>query len=590
MDPESTSKKVQTLLVEAITTEGNNLPDLPGWIYQFFMEETEEQAKRGQFYTYPWTGAYLIEKTLKALWEDIKSGRRIFKRVQEIKLLDPSCGCGSLLLRAFDVFYEMYQEEGKISKEEIPFYILKYNLYGIDSDLVACQLATLSLYFKAKEKNPEATIYEFNILCADTLLGRFKPQDPRYYRNPDPGHQTLFLYHYDCVVGNPPYIVINQLKTPPDVVAVYKRYQSATFKINTFALFLERGIAFLAPGGLLSHLVPNTLLTQVYFEALRKHILENTKILEIADSKSLFQNANVENCIISLMKDSQNEDKESHRIQIKTDIENLKNRYHVHTIPQTSFQRAHKAMFNIYLRSEDFKLMDKIEADCRALTEVCESYDGVNPGNIKHKLLSTRKTTRHHKKVLNGKDIWRYGLRWSGLYIWYDRSILEPGDNMRWGYQKALDGKKILTRQTADRIIGTFEVGVYYATNSIHTSILREGINDVDLKYVLALLNSKLLSFYYRKLIPETGQIFSQVKLVHFRRLPIKKASLSVQKEFITLVDRLLTFYQESANRSKNKEEIRQMDALLDQKVYALYGLEKEEIKRVEEDMKGVGV
>jgi hypothetical protein len=161
---------------------------------------------------------------------------------------------------------------------------------------------------------------------------------------------------------------------------------------------------------------------------------------------------------------------------------------------------------------------------------------------------------------------------------------------MRWGYQKALDGKKILTRQTADRIIGTFEVGVYYATNSIHTSILREGINDVDLKYVLALLNSKLLSFYYRKLIPETGQIFSQVKLVHFRRLPIKKASLSVQKEFITLVDRLLTFYQESANRSKNKEEIRQMDALLDQKVYALYGLEKEEIKRVEEDMKGVGV
>ncbi len=628
---ESTLKKVQTCLREGISPADWHLPDILGWIYQFFMEETEEQIRKGQFYTYPWIGIYLVEKTLKTFWEEIKAGRRDLKQVKEIKLLDPACGCGSLLIQAFEVFYQMYREEGEIPEGEIPRYILKYNLYGIDIDPLACQLATLNLYLKAKEKNPGFSMETLPILCADTLLGeeiqggriseiayqigsyiyqlcpgfslstpRFpqqglEPQIPGNRPQTTDGDQHVFFrQRYECIVGNPPYVVINQLKTPREVVARYKRYRSATFKINTFALFLERGIELLAPQGLLSYVVPNTLFTQVYFEALRKYLLEKTRILEIVDTKGLFQNASVENCIISLERASQEEQRKNHEVLIKVpppeDLQSLQgpgdpvfSRYQTHTIQQSQFYRTPGVMFNIYLKGAEIKLMDKIEAGCWSLGEICESHDGVNPGNVKRKLISTRKLTEYHKKVLNGKDIWRYGLRWSGLYIWYDRRILEPGDNMRWGSEKALKSAKILTRQTADRIIGTFEEGIYYVTNTVHTTILREGVQGVDLKYILALLNSKLLSFYYRKLIPEAGQLFSQVKLVHLRKLPIKKVELQVQKEFVTLVDALLKAYQVPINQ-RSKEEIHQIDLLLDRKVYELYGLEETEIQRVEED------
>lgn len=619
----STLKRVQTCLREGISPADWHLPDILGWIYQFFMEETEEQIRKGQFYTYPWIGVYLVEKTLKAFWEEIKTGQRNWKQVKNIKLLDPACGCGSLLIQAFEVFYQMYREEGEISEEEIPRYILKYNLYGIDTDPLACQLATLNLYLKAKEKNPGFSMDTFPVLCADTLLGeetyggriaeiahqigiyirqlcqgfslspiRFSRQGSEPQSSGSEPH-IFFRQRYECIVGNPPYIVINQLKTPPEVVTKYKRYRSATFKMNTFALFLERGIELLAPKGLLSYVVPNTLLTQVYFEALRKYLLEKTRILEIMDTKGLFQNASVENCIISLEQESQEEQKKNHEVQIKVpsreDLRSFQDPggfifscYQTHTIRQSQFYRTPGTLFNIYLKDAEIKLMDKIEAGCWSLGEICESHDGVNPGNIKHKLISTRKITEHHKKVLNGKDIWRYGLRWSGLYLWYDRRILEPGDNMRWGSERALKSAKILTRQTADRIIGTFEEGIYYVTNTIHTTVLREGVEGIDLKYILALLNSKLLSFYYRKLIPETGQLFSQVKLVHLRKLPIKKAELQVQREFVTLVDALLKAYQVPVHQ-RVREEIYQMDLLLDQKVYELYGLEKSEIQRVEE-------
>jgi hypothetical protein len=628
---ESTIQKVRTCLREGISPANWHLPDILGWIYQFFMEETEEQIRKGQFYTYPWIGSYLVEKTLKTFWEEIKTGRRDSKQVKEIKLLDPACGCGSLLIQAFEVFYQMYREEGEISEGEIPRYILKYNLYGIDIDPLACQLATLNLYLKAKEKNPRFSMETLPILCGDTLLGEeiqegriseiayqigsyihqlcpdfsfstlYLPRQGLEPRIPGNGPWTtdsdphvFFRQRYDCIVGNPPYVVINQLKTPPEVIARYKRYRSATFKINTFALFLERGIELLAPKGLLSYVVPNTLFTQVYFEALRKYLLEKTRILEIIDTKGLFQNAFVENCIISLERESQEEQRKNQEVQIKVPPpENLRilhgsgdpvfSCYPTHTIRQSQFYRTPGALFNIYLKGAEIQLMDKIEAGCWALGEICESHDGVNPGNVKRKLISTRKLTEHHKRVLNGKDIWRYGLRWSGLYIWYDRRILEPGDNMRWGSEKALKSAKILTRQTADQIIGTFDEGIYYVTNTIHTTILREGVQGVDLKYILALLNSKLLSFYYRKLIPEAGQLFSQVKLVHLRRLPIKKIELQVQKEFVTLVDALLRAYQVPINQ-RSKEEIQQIDLLLDRKVYELYGLEESEIQRVEED------
>jgi methylase of polypeptide subunit release factors len=85
-------------------------------------------------------------------------------------VLDPACGSGHMLFYAFDVLYQMYLEEGEIPEEYIPREILRNNLYGIDIDSGAVQIAALSLFLKAKEKSPSVSIPQLNIVSADTVL------------------------------------------------------------------------------------------------------------------------------------------------------------------------------------------------------------------------------------------------------------------------------------------------------------------------------------------------------------------------------------------------------------------------------------
>jgi hypothetical protein len=93
------------------------------------------------------------------------------KRVRDIKVLDPACGSGHFLVYAFDVLFRMYREdEPDTPVEEIPRLVLENNLFGIDIDLRAVQLAALSLYLKAKLHNPKLKLTRMNLVCADARI------------------------------------------------------------------------------------------------------------------------------------------------------------------------------------------------------------------------------------------------------------------------------------------------------------------------------------------------------------------------------------------------------------------------------------
>ena len=105
--------------------------------------------------------------------------RREPKRPQDIPLIDPACGTMHFGHYAFEVFQEIYRDardrgwvtgEDALPDEEIPAAILRYNLYGVDIDLRAVQLAGLSLFIKAKSANPDAHISHVNLVVADAVL------------------------------------------------------------------------------------------------------------------------------------------------------------------------------------------------------------------------------------------------------------------------------------------------------------------------------------------------------------------------------------------------------------------------------------
>ncbi|MCK5848708.1 MAG: BREX-1 system adenine-specific DNA-methyltransferase PglX, partial [Caldisericia bacterium] len=124
-----------------------------------------------QLYTPEWIVRYMVDNSLGRLWLQNKPESLIKKKLQyyiepeeseeeiinitspeEITFCDPACGSGHILTYAFEVLFSIYEEEG-YTVSEIPKYILTNNLWGMDIDKRACQLASFALVMKARAKD-----------------------------------------------------------------------------------------------------------------------------------------------------------------------------------------------------------------------------------------------------------------------------------------------------------------------------------------------------------------------------------------------------------------------------------------------------
>ena len=158
-----------------------------GWLYQFYIAERHDQVyasfkkkkKAGpaeigpatQLFTPEWIVRYLCENSLGRLWMLNNPGSSLadnmdyyiapesdephvgISSAEEIRVLDPACGSGHILVYAFDVLYAMYEEEGWLP-EDIPAMILKNNLKGLEIDARAAEIAKFALEMKALEHDP----------------------------------------------------------------------------------------------------------------------------------------------------------------------------------------------------------------------------------------------------------------------------------------------------------------------------------------------------------------------------------------------------------------------------------------------------
>jgi len=107
-------------------------------------------------------------------------------------------------------------------------------------------------------------------------------------------------------------------------------------------------------------------------------------------------------------------------------------------------------------------------------------------------------------------------------------------------YKELFEDEKIILRQTSDSIIATYDKDGFYVLNSILVLKIDKKYQNIDYKFVISILNSKLNNFIYKNFTQEEGRVFAEVKPINVRKLFIPNISLPAQQPFIEKTDKML--------------------------------------------------
>ncbi len=188
---------IRRMVAEIPEEDWRDHVEIVGWLYQYYISEKKDKIYAGfkkgkkatqddippatQLFTPNWIVRYMVDNSLGRLWLESRPESKLREKMEyyideaeqdlkvraelgtltqknidprEITFMDPACGSGHILLYAFDLLYEMYLEAG-YPDTGITSMILENNLYGLDIDERASQLASFALLMRGRSKDPQ---------------------------------------------------------------------------------------------------------------------------------------------------------------------------------------------------------------------------------------------------------------------------------------------------------------------------------------------------------------------------------------------------------------------------------------------------
>lgn len=380
-------------------------------------------------------------------------------------------------------------------------------------------------------------------------------------------NEGVFL-GFDVVIGNPPYIYRNFDFTNS------KKYYESNFASNEgnfdlYKFFIERILHISKSNGLSSFIVPNTFLSAKTYSKLRELIILNFEIDELYDlGLNVFDGVTVENIVFRFTKKS-NSGNTIIKVQRNrlADINNPSDSYELNIKKTYDAEKA----FNIYLKKDVNDFILKLRNETTVLGEIAYCTVGINTGYIKSQMTANEKIDKTYHKMLNGKDIGPYIIKWPGQWIKYDKAFVDSFGELGRALppEYVFKEPKILVQRTRRgmerKLVCTYDDQQFYNLNRISNIVVNN--KNWSAKYIISLLNSKVLDYYFNKVFNEY-----EVKPLHLAQLPIKRISLELQLPFITLVDQIL-----AAKKADPAADTSKWEAEIDELVFDLYGLTEEE-------------
>ncbi|HWI53369.1 MAG TPA: TaqI-like C-terminal specificity domain-containing protein [Symbiobacteriaceae bacterium] len=497
-------------------TEYGGRPDPAGALYQAMLSRVVEtgivqvRRKRGAHRA---TGAYYTQELVVRYMLD--RARDYLPGLQSV--IDPACGSGAFLAGARSAFPAGLER-----------------LTGLDADPIALEVC--------RQNVPGADLHAVDALLDDV-----------------PGE-------YDLCVGNPPYIssglrgVASQERAQQRVLR--ERYpRTAQYKINTYPLFVERGLQLVRDGGVLGYILPDSFLSGRYFEGLRRLLLANTLLEITLVCEDFWEHGRVGQSVILFVRRGPAPAGHQALIKVCPQVADLE-RTAARPVAPEDLAWGALLRFPLITDPEVRRLARAMEAAAGGLTlgQFFRSYSGLIARQGQQSLLRSANPGLNGpwgRLLRSGREIDRYRLAWAGEEVCLDPALIKSGGLLAY-YQQP----KILLRQTADSLRAVYDDQGYYCLNNIHLLTPRQVGTSV--RAFLGLINSGPVDRFYRAMTMETGRLYPQVDLDLLESLPVPPLADEAARRLELLV---------RARESAAPDEAAHIEAEINEAVEQAYGL-----------------
>ena len=485
-----------------------------------FDKQKTKRKKDGVFYTPKYITKYIVDNTVGKLCEEKKAELKIIDEeytknrkgrttaklkelrdqlegyrqwLLQITICDPACGSGAFLNQALDFLIKEHQYIDELQASllggglvfpDIENTVLENNIFGVDLNEESVEIAKLSLWLRTAQPRRKLNDLSSNIKCGNSLIDSKAVAGDKAFKWEEEFPQIFAKGGFDVIIGNPPYVQISEHQNYYD-----KNYYTSKCG-DLYALFYERGIHILKEKGFFSYITPSLFIKGIRYENLRQFLLNNTNLIEIDDKgDGVFQDVQMPTAIVVAIKD-----------------------------------KVKHQDWNKYIPGGN--LINKIEANSILLSSISRIKRGLEIG--KDKVFGLNLSGIN---IITGEDVARYQIK-------QYQSISSETYNEFKKDEDFFNGERIIIRETGNRITSLYVNENIQQNRSLYSILLND--NSIDYKYLLGIINSSLMQFYYKSKFAANTDVFPKIRIAQVKDLPIKISKKSIQDNFKQKVNLLI--------------------------------------------------
>ena len=561
--------EIEEIQEEIVNASGNKEPKNSD-------KTTSKRKKDGVFYTPAYITKYIVENTIGKLCDDKKTELGINdetfaekrrnknqkaeldeklktyrKWLLSLKICDPACGSGAFLNAALQFLKAEHALIDELNAklygdslifQEVENAILENNLYGVDINEESVEIAKLSLWLHTAQKGRKLSTLNNNIKCGNSLIDDveiagekafcWEKEFPEVFGEDCHTDSELLRNSrgFDVVIGNPPYVNISNINDEKYRKSLQKKFYCTRNKTDLYAYFLEKSFSLMTKNGKLGFIIPHTWKATDSFQNLRELLVKEHTIEQIVDLQmGVFTDAIVKPLIIIL----DNLYREDYKIKIYEALNKYKYEINISSIRQTDTYAI-----DTETSTEEKILFEKIEKNKLRLSDILEFSRGIKTSDDTRFILK-EPIDKDCKKVFRGRNIKAYQLNWNGEFVWYRPDLMKEKVGCLPHSKSFFEvPEKLITQRvnSSMQLLVAYDDKQNYFLDTTNVSRYTTWNKKFNMKYLLVLLNSKLLNNWYTKKyrMPTIGGY-------ELGSIPITDISGVEQQPFIDLADKMLT-------------------------------------------------